>query len=291
MTWTLTLDPDSFAAAAGGWLRSKPVQHTTVLTVLQTVRERGLSAYGDQPPQFGWHSGPDGTADGAFLRTPPFPMLLAPLPAGAAGSLFDLLQARDIVPAGMNMVQADADAVTAAWRDAAGGSTSTVQRTRLYRLGLLLPPDPPPPGRSRLAATEDTGLLIDWHEAFADEAGTHGGQHAERQVADLLDRRAAILWEDEAVPVSMATLSRTVAGVTRVGQVYTPPLRRRSGYGAAVTTAATQAALGAGSAEVVLFTDLANPTSNAIYQRLGYEPLMDWCALDLLPAGLARSAG
>jgi GNAT superfamily N-acetyltransferase len=284
MTWTLTLDPDSLAAAAGGWLRSKPVQHTTVLTVLETVRKRGLGAYGDQPPQFGWHTGADGTADGAFLRTPPFPMLLAPLPAGSAGSLIDLLRARDIMPPGMNMVQADADAVTAAWRDVGGGSTSTVQRTRLYRLATLLPPEPPPPGRARLATSEDTGLLIDWHDAFADEAHTQGG-HAEQQVADVLDRRAVTIWEDEAVPVSMATLSRTVAGVTRVGQVYTPPLRRRCGYGAAVTTAATQAALGAGSTEVVLFTDLANPTSNAIYQRLGYQPLMDWCSLDLLPPG------
>jgi GNAT superfamily N-acetyltransferase len=284
MTWTLTLDTDSFAVAAGGWLRSKPVQHTTVLTVLETVRERGPGAYGDQPPQFGWHTGADGMADGAFLRTPPFSMLLAPLPADAAGSLLELLQGRDIVPPGMNMVQADADAITAAWRDVAGGSTSTSQRTRLYRLAALLPPQPQPSGRPRLATSEDMGLLIDWLEAFADEAGTQGG-HAERAVADVLDRRAATLWEDQTVPVSMATLSRTVAGVTRLGQVYTPPLRRRSGYGAAVATAATQAALGAGAADVVLFTDLANPTSNAIYQRLGYQPLMDWCSLDLLPPG------
>jgi hypothetical protein len=39
--------------------------------------------------------------------------------------------------------------------------------------------------------------------------------------------------------------------------------------------ATSQAARAAGAREVVLFTDLANPTSNALYQRLGYRPVSD----------------
>jgi predicted GNAT family acetyltransferase len=84
-----------------------------------------------------------------------------------------------------------------------------------------------------------------------------------------------MLWEADGVPVSMAGLSRDVAGVVRVQAVYTPPEHRRRGYGGAITTAVSQAALDAGAAEVVLFTDLANPTSNALYQRLGYQPIGD----------------
>jgi predicted GNAT family acetyltransferase len=37
----------------------------------------------------------------------------------------------------------------------------------------------------------------------------------------------------------------------------------------------TQAALDGGATAVVLFTNLANPTSNSIYQRLGYRPVED----------------
>jgi predicted GNAT family acetyltransferase len=79
----------------------------------------------------------------------------------------------------------------------------------------------------------------------------------------------------------MAVLSRQVAGVCRVGTVYTPPDRRQRGYGGAVTAAVSQQALEAGAAEVVLYTDLANPTSNALYQRLGYRPIGDRLSIDL----------
>jgi predicted GNAT family acetyltransferase len=61
----------------------------------------------------------------------------------------------------------------------------------------------------------------------------------------------------------------------RVGPVYTPPGLRHRGYAGAVTAAVSQAALDAGAAEVLLFTDLANPTSNSLYQNLGYQPVED----------------
>ncbi len=282
MAWNLTSDGNEFVAAAGDWLRSEPVRHTTLLTVLQTVLDRGPGAYGDQPPQFGWHQD-GGRTDGAVLRTPPYSMLVAPLPPGAAGPLIDALQARGELPPAANVVKPDADAVTAAWRAATGGGTSVGMRTRLYRLGTLLPPDPRPAGRARPGTAQDADLLTDWYVAFAAEAGTRA-HRAGQAVADVLERGAVTLWEADDAPVSMAALSRQVAGATRVGQVYTPPELRRRGYGAAVTSAATQAALAAGAADVLLFTDLANPTSNAIYQRLGYQPLADWCELTLLPA-------
>lgn len=80
------------------------------------------------------------------------------------------------------------------------------------------------------------------------------------------------LWRDEDTVVSLAGVSAPAAGVARVGPVYTPPAYRRRGYGAAVTAKATAAALSAGAHYVVLYTDLANPTSNSIYQRIGYKP-------------------
>ena len=73
----------------------------------------------------------------------------------------------------------------------------------------------------------------------------------------------------------MAARNITVAGVSRIGPVYTPPAFRRHGYGAAATAACTQDALERGARQVVLFTDQANPTSNGIYQRIGYRALDD----------------
>ncbi len=77
------------------------------------------------------------------------------------------------------------------------------------------------------------------------------------------------------MPVSMAGVNRPLGGTVRVGPVYTPVAYRRRGYAAAVTAAVSRAALEAGAAAVVLFTDLANATSNSPYQRLGYRPVGD----------------
>jgi predicted GNAT family acetyltransferase len=79
----------------------------------------------------------------------------------------------------------------------------------------------------------------------------------------------------DGVPVAMAGRTAAVAGVVRVAPVYTPPALRRRGYGGAATVAVSRAALDGGASDVVLFTDLANPASNALYQRLGYRPVED----------------
>ncbi|SBV04863.1 Predicted acetyltransferase [Streptomyces sp. Ncost-T6T-1] len=75
--------------------------------------------------------------------------------------------------------------------------------------------------------------------------------------------------------MALAGRSRMLAGTVRVTLVYTPPEFRGRGYGAAVTAEASRAALAEGAAEVLLFTDLANPTSNGVYLRIGYEPVAD----------------
>ena len=63
---------------------------------------------------------------------------------------------------------------------------------------------------------------------------------------------------------------------TRVGPVYTPPERRGHGYATSLVAELTAERLAAGHAFCFLFTDLSNPTSNAIYARIGYEPIADW---------------
>ena len=88
------------------------------------------------------------------------------------------------------------------------------------------------------------------------------------------------LWDNgDGRPVSFAGRSRRAAGTVRIGPVYTPADHRRQGWGSAVTAALTQAVLDEGAREVVLFTDLANPTSNSIYQRLGYRAVTDRAVL------------
>jgi RimJ/RimL family protein N-acetyltransferase len=281
MTWQLTDSLDEFERAAGEHLRADPVRQTVPLTVLVSLRQTGLSRYGADPPVFGWHQGADGTVDGAVLQTPPFPLLAASLPAGSAVELVVTLAAQRGLPTAVNLAAADEAGFLAGWIAATGGTGTVVGRSRLYVLGQLAPPEPPPDGFARLAGEPDGELLVGWFEAFRIEAEAGGPQDSRRGVADKLSYGGLMLWETGGEPVAMAGLTRVVGGVARVAPVYTPPARRRNGYAGGVTAAISQAALAAGARSVVLFTDLANPTSNALYQRLGYRPVEDRVLLRL----------
>jgi predicted GNAT family acetyltransferase len=64
--------------------------------------------------------------------------------------------------------------------------------------------------------------------------------------------------------------------VVRIGPVYTPPELRRRGYAGSAVAAASRRALTAGAHTCMLFTDLANPTSNKIYAEVGYRAIGGW---------------
>jgi predicted GNAT family acetyltransferase len=130
-------------------------------------------------------------------------------------------------------------------------------------------------GSARLASQSDFAKVVGWFADFHAEATHHSGAGHEELVRFRIDSGLAWIWERDGEPVSMAARNVTAAGVARVGPVYTPREHRRQGYGAAVTAACTADALATDARHVVLFTDLANPTSNAIYQSIGYRPRTD----------------
>lgn len=282
MAWELTESLDDFERVAAAHLLADPVRQTVPLSVLASLREAGPARFGDSPPLFGWHRRTDGTVDGAVLQTPPYALLLASAPAGSVPALLTVLDAERGLPTAVNLEAAAEAPFLADWAAVTGDGTGRARlRSRLYRLGELCPPDPAPAGAARLAGQADSDLLVAWHNAFRLEAEGAGPEDARRTVADRLGHSGLMIWEVAGAPVAMAGLTRTVAGVARVVGVYTPPEHRRHGYGAAITTAVTRAAQAAGATEVVLFTDLANPTSNAIYQHLGYRPVEDRVMLEL----------
>ncbi|WP_430780422.1 GNAT family N-acetyltransferase [Actinoplanes sp. G11-F43] len=273
MTWQLTSDIELFDERAGEFLRSEPVRHTVLLTVVATLRSQGPFVYGDVAPLLGWWTSPAGVVEGALLQTPPYPLTLTGVPSEAVQAAAHALADRGWHgPA--NMLAGDVPAFTEVWGSRVGGPMTTGMRTRLFRLAELTPPEPSPPGRARVAGPADRPLLLDWFTAFFDDMGEHPSD-----VGTVLDERltdgGVTIWETSGTPVAMATRSRSEAGMARVQYVYTPPVHRKRGFGGAVTAAATRNALDAGITEMVLFTDLANPTSNALYPRLGYRPIED----------------
>jgi GNAT superfamily N-acetyltransferase len=278
MPWSISEDAGEFASEAGPFLRTQPARHTLELTIIDTLRSRGPAAFGANPPLFGWWrppDDPDRPVSAAFLQTPPYPLLLSSGPDEVAAELADTLAAAGRKLPGVNAGEAAAGRFAAQWRQHTSAATSVHMRTRLYRLDTLAPPRPAPGGHVRAVAATDRDLLVTWFGAFFQEVGTLTEEDPERLLDDRSGRGTLMVWEDGGQPVSMAGVTQQLAGMCRVGPVYTPPALRGRGYAGAVTAAVSQAALDVGATEVLLFTDLANPTSNGLYQRLGYRPVED----------------
>ncbi|MFD5542236.1 GNAT family N-acetyltransferase [Streptomyces sp. NPDC127079] len=275
--WHFTSDVDEFLRHAQDFLHSRPDLHTVHLTVTEQLRRRGPRAYGGRPPLLGRLVGADGGVGAALLHTPPYALRTTRLTADEAETLVTGLLDLGHPVTGFASDHTTAEVFTAAWQRRTGASARLSGRERLYRLAELTDPSPLPEGRARVAGEADRELLIRWYDGFVADAGLPGGGGGGDWADFRLSYGGVTLWETpDGTPVSMAGVTPTVAGQARIGPVYTPPELRGRGYAGAVTARVSRAALAAGVGELLLFTDLANPTSNALYQRIGYRRVADW---------------
>jgi GNAT superfamily N-acetyltransferase len=249
-------------AAARAFLESRPVDHNLVLTLLS---ERAASP---QPGRYAVASD-DGAMVGMSFQSPlDFHTTITPMPAAAAEAVASALYG---VAPDIPGVAGDAGAAAVfagTWATLSHRPASPAEGQRLYRLDALAEPTPIN-GAARRATAADGDVLL----AF--NAGFHHELHETpppRSVESLLSSRRLWLWDDDGHPVGMAGATTAIAGVGRVGPVYTPPEHRRRGIAAALTAVASRALLDE-DATPILYTQLENPTSNAIYQRLGYVPV------------------
>ncbi|MCX4235198.1 GNAT family N-acetyltransferase [Streptomyces ortus] len=279
--WYLTEDVDEFLARAGGFLRSRPGLHVMPLTWTARLRARGAAAFGTEPPLFGLLE-QAGEARAAFYRLPPRGLVPTPLTPEQADGL-----AAHLAALGHSLPAVSADDGTAtlfaeAWQRHTGATPELRDlRLGLYRLGTLTPPDPHPAGRSRLLGEQDLDEVMYWCGEFARATGEDVTIDAASWAGTRYADKTYTLWETpDGTPVSVAGMNPVIGGQVQVDVVYTPAELRGHGYAGAVTAAVSRAALSAGAREVVLFTDWANPTSNALYQRLGYRLLTNWSAYD-----------
>lgn len=274
MTWHLTDDVEEFLSAAGPFLAADPARNTVLLTLAEGARD------GHWPgARFGRWTGPepDHEVGGAFAHTPGMPPVLGTMPDAAARELAGALRGEDLL--GVNGATATARAFGEAW-----GPYRVDREERLFELAALVEPTPVA-GRARIATEADLPVVTAWMTAFLDEVALPPALGAAAAAARRTAAGQMLLWETEEGPVSLAAASGVLAGQSRIGPVYTPPEQRGHGYAAVATAAATRLALGWGAARVVLFTDLANPTSNALYQRLGYRRVQDHLVLDFTGEG------
>jgi predicted GNAT family acetyltransferase len=274
----------SFLVEAEAWLLSREDRHNLMLSLAYaraSAEDTRTSADGaDAEDPFYATVEQGGRLVGCVMRTPPHKVLITDLPVAAAPVVVAALgEAFDRIPAVLGPADA-AQAVAAEWAARHGGGWHLGMEQRMYRLDEVTSVTGVE-GRIRVAVPADFALAVRWGEAFTLDAGLRFETDRE-MVARWIEREVLHVWEVDDSPVSMAVAQgRTPHGI-RIGYVYTPPEHRRHGYAGALVAALSRKLLEDGVRFCVLYTDVSNATSNAIYQRVGYEPIEDVRDVDLV---------
>lgn len=262
-----TDDAADALSRAGEFLATRPVEHNLVLTILHDRVAR------PEPGHY-WIVSDDGVIVGVALQSPiGFFATLTPLARPHAIALAQAIARTVPELPGINGEAGTTAAFAGHWAEIRRHPVRPDIGQRLYRLGTLLVPENVP-GRLRPATVEDQPNVLEWINEFHVDIGEPPLLDPAAQTNALIVDGRVWLWDDNG-PRSMVGCKTTVEGIARIGPVYTPPRHRRRGYAAACTAAVSQHLLDHEAAGCVLYTALANPTSNAVYRRLGYEAVAE----------------
>ncbi len=257
--------PRSFSTVAGEFLRSRPVLHNLILTIVdRRLTESEQGHY--------WVASRGAEVVGVVLQSPlAYPATVVPMEPEVAAAVVDA-----IVERGGNLPGVNGDVATAAsfagrWAERRRSAAVPTQGTRLYELKQLneiAPAD----GRLRKADARDRSLVVRWMQEFDTEAHV-SPRDVESFIDSALLSSRVWIW-DAGGPVSMAVGSKAIEGVVRISGVYTPKEERGCGYAQACVHGLSSLLTDAGY-RCILYTDLGNPTSNSIYRRIGYEAVSE----------------
>lgn len=269
-------DVGSFDRIAGPFLRRREAENCVILGLCTQMRAGGTSIQ-SFTPYFGVVRSGDAVV-GAALIAGFLVLLSSPIDDGALPLLVaDIARAAPDVPGVVAEVSVSRR-FAELWTASTGRSHRLAMSERIFRLERVIPPRPVE-GEMRTATEADRELLAEWLTEFNAEALGQAADAAAMQAfaARWISRqgRTMYLWIADARTVSMVGVGGETPNGIRVAPVYTPhPLRGR-GYASALTAAVTREQLDQGKRYCFLFTDLANPTSNHIYQAIGYRPVSD----------------
>jgi hypothetical protein len=270
-----------FRARAEAFLLEREAEHNLPLGLVSALMFNP-DLYGTQPYFAVVEDAEASRASGviaAAVMTPPYRLVLSLCEDGEALKLIahDVHDFRPDTPGVTGPVSVSLR-IAEIWQALTGRSFRRSMAERIYKLEKVRPTSGIS-GHMRRAVETDRALLIEWVTAFQQEAfGEPDPAAVERMAHNMLvmppEMRGTYLWEDSH-PVSLVSYGGPTPNSMRLGPVYTPPEFRRKGYASACVAGVSQYLLDSGRKFCTLFTDLANPTSNHIYQAIGYEPVCD----------------
>jgi GNAT superfamily N-acetyltransferase len=209
---------------------------------------------------------------GAAIQTPPHAMLAPPLSVSAADLLVDELHRRGWKTGEFVATVPTVHMLADRWRSISGRKYTRFRSLRVFRLDSVI--DPPQVGGSlHLATLADLDWLAECALGFARDINEPMSFDPVPHTRRGIEENRLHVWIDDDQPRTMCAWAGPTPNGVRINQVYTPPEFRGRGYASAATAALTRKLLASGRKFCFLFTDVANPTSNSIYQKIGYRPV------------------
>lgn len=274
---------ESFIEASLSLLLKNEVLNNLPIGISMGIRD-GRS-YGDGDPFFATVE-VDGRTVAAFLQTPPRYLhvySLAEYEKRAFGLLIDELRRSGVSIPGVIGEEAMGRGFAELWKERFGGDWKVKRGLRLFQLDAVTPPESVA-GELRIAGERDEDLLTGWVGAFCEEVGEPQGEEESRKSARfMIERKSVYFWVDGAgVPVSCVCNARKIVTGEVVNMVFTPLKNRGRGYASVAVAELSQRLLDSGAAFCCLFTDVENPTSNKIYQKVGYRVIAKYATMDFV---------
>jgi predicted GNAT family acetyltransferase len=261
-----------FGQAVQAYLRQNAAENNLLLGVLHTLLHNP-ERY-TEPPYLAI-ARTNNEILAVAIRTPPHKLLLSKAADLTALHLIaqDYYQQYQMQLPGFMGLTLEAEHFGQEWQTLTGQSSQLTVAMRIHQL-TTVQLTAKVPGSIRLATESDRSLLRQWILEFRLEIGEVFNEDVEKVIDSGLRFQEIYLWED-GEPVSIAA-GRAADPLARIGLVYTPPAYRNQGYATACVAAVSQKLLDQGYPSCFLLTDLENPTSNHIYQQIGYRGVCDW---------------
>ena len=269
-----------FQKRAEPFLMQREVEHNLILGLC--VQLQGIYHPYEEQPFHCIIETKTGALAGVAIRTPPYPLILSHLTDMAAiPFIVEACREADQDLTGVLAKPAVALSFAEEWQEQSGKNFNLSMRQMLHQLDEVIPARPVL-GKYRIANVEDYELLEHWYVAFQLEVfGREAGKWLDDRARNAWQERLSdtvpqhFLWSDSLRPVCWVGCRYTTDRVARIAPVYTPPSERGRGYASALVASVSQWLLDQGMMHCSLYTDLANPTSNAVYQSVGYEPICE----------------
>lgn len=262
----------AFLAVAEPFLAAREVETNLIWGIAQSLPS--LSAGANSPRPFLGAITDGERVVAVALRTPPRGLLLSQAPPEAIDLLVAHFRQTGVFLPGVLSETATAERFAARWCEEGPWQSRLETRHRLYCLREVKFAGAAP-GACRPVHPAEADLCCDWYAAFEREAMPRDPHRTTREIIELKISEGSLWFWVDGEPVALVGHGRGTPAGASVGPVYTPPARRRRGYATAGVAVVTQRLLDSGKSWVCLYTNLANPTSNSIYRRIGYEPVED----------------